>query len=92
MPRSVSLAGNLDAFVDAQIDSGRFRNDREVIEAGLRLLEAREQSRLAKLAELRHSIEASRGDGRLLTEAEVFDPLEAEYATPVQQVERPDQR
>lgn len=92
MPRSVNLAGSLDAFVEAQIDSRRFRSDREVIEAGLRLLEAREQLRLARLAELRQSIEASRGDGRLLTEAEVFDPLEAEYAILVQQGERPDRR
>jgi len=47
---NVSMSPEHKAFVKAQVSTGRFRNDSEVVRAGLRLLE--EQARHRQLEEL----------------------------------------
>lgn len=38
-PVQVTIAEPYDSFIDAQVESGRFKSAEEVVEAGLRLLE-----------------------------------------------------
>ena len=55
--RNVNLTEELDNFVLAKIDSGRYENASEVIRAALRTLEREEQQFEAKLAALRTAID-----------------------------------
>ena len=50
--RNVNLTAELDRFVATSIATGRYENASEVIRAGLRALEEREQLHQAKLAAL----------------------------------------
>ena len=50
---NVSLTPELEQFVESRVASGRYQTASEVIREGLRLLEAREQTREAALEELR---------------------------------------
>ena len=67
--RNVNLTDELDDFVVAKVESGRYENASEVIRAGLRSLEREEQQYEAKLAALRAAIDEgdrsgiARGDG-----------------------------
>ena len=79
MPRSYALGERFEAFVDAQVRSGRYNNASEVVRAGLRLLEDSEQLRELKLAELRRLVEAGRLSGEGNPAEEVFARLEAKY-------------
>ncbi len=45
MPTSVALTPYFEAFIREQIESGRYNNMSEVIRAGLRALEKREQQK-----------------------------------------------
>jgi len=83
MPRSFALGSHFETVIDALVQGGRYNNASEVVRAALRLLEDRESERQLRVAEIRQSIAASRAAGTLLTEAEVFDPLEARYAAMV---------
>ena len=47
---NVSMSSEHKSFIKAQVSTGQFRNDSEVVRAGLRLLE--EQARHRKLEEL----------------------------------------
>lgn len=72
-----SLGSHFDKFLKAQIESGRYENENDVLRAGLRLLEEREQDLIAP----REALDA------LLAEAEVdlaegrFHTLEAAFAS-----------
>ena len=79
MPRSYALGSHFEELIDSLVKGGRYNNASEVVRDGLRLLEDREKLRQLKVEEIRHSIEASRRSGRLLSEDEVFGPLEATY-------------
>ena len=55
--RNVNLTDELDCFVLAKIESGRYENASEVVRAALRTLEREEQQFEAKLAALRAAID-----------------------------------
>ena len=49
MARSYALGAHFEAFIEAQVKSGRYASASEVLRAGLRMLDDREQRRLAQL-------------------------------------------
>ena len=61
--RNVNLTDELDRFVSAKIESGRYENASEVVRAALRALERDEQQHEAKLAALRAAIEEGDASG-----------------------------
>ena len=61
--RNVHLTAELDHFVAANIESGRYENASEVVRAGLRALEEREEYRQLKLASLRSALEEGEQSG-----------------------------
>jgi antitoxin ParD1/3/4 len=80
MPRSFALGERFDAFIDAQVKSGRYDNPSEVVREALRLLEDREKSRDLRQSELRRLVEAGRASGLSEESGEVIlDRLEAKY-------------
>ena len=58
--RSFALGDRFEAFIDAQVQGGRYNNASEVVRDALRLLEDREKLRELKLAELRRLAEEGR--------------------------------
>lgn len=63
---SVALGSYFDDFISSTIQTGRYNNASEVVRAGLRLLEEREQ----KVAQLRSAIHEGLESGR----NDDFDP------------------
>ena len=63
---SVALGSYFDDFIASTIQTGRYNNASEVVRAGLRLLEEREQ----KVAQLRNAIQEGINSGR----NDAFDP------------------
>jgi antitoxin ParD1/3/4 len=61
--RNVNLTDELDRFVLAKIQSGRYENASEVVRAALRVLESEEQQFEAKLAALRTAIDEGDASG-----------------------------
>lgn len=74
--RNVNLTTELDCFVTDTIASGRYENASEVVRAGLRALEEREQLRQAKLAALRGALEEGEKSG--ITEGDSFQRVRAQ--------------
>jgi antitoxin ParD1/3/4 len=68
--RNVNLTDELDSFVLAKVESGRYENASEVVRAALRSLEREEQQYEAKLAALRAAIDE--GDASGIAEGNVF--------------------
>jgi len=68
--RNVNLTGELDRFVLAKVESGRYENASEVIRAALRSLERDEQEYEARLAALRAAIDE--GDASGIAKGNVF--------------------
>jgi antitoxin ParD1/3/4 len=73
--RNVNLTPELDAFVVARVESGRYADASEVVRNGLRLLEEREMDDEAKLAALRQAIDEA--DASEDAEEDLFDRLDA---------------
>jgi antitoxin ParD1/3/4 len=69
--RNVNLTDELDTFVLAKVESGRYENASEVVRAALRTLEREEHQYEAKLAALRAAID--QGDGSGVAEGNPFD-------------------
>jgi antitoxin ParD1/3/4 len=69
--RNVNLTDELDRFVSAKIESGRYENASEVVRAALRSLERDEQQHEAKLAALRAAIDE--GDASGVAEGNSFE-------------------
>ena len=68
--RNVNLTDELDHFVLAKVQSGRYENASEVVRAALRTLEREEQQYEIKLANLRAAIDE--GDASGMAEGDVF--------------------
>ena len=68
--RNVNLTDELDHFVLAKVESGRYENASEVVRAALRTLEREEQQYEAKLDALRAAIDE--GDASGTAEGDVF--------------------
>ncbi|WP_269497416.1 type II toxin-antitoxin system ParD family antitoxin [Castellaniella sp. S9] len=79
---SADLGKQLEGFVSRLVESGRYGSKSEVLREGVRLIQDRE----AKLAALDASMARGLADadaGRTKPASEVFDRLEAKYATMV---------
>ena len=68
--RNVNLTDELDSFVLAKVESGRYENASEVVRAALRTLEREEQQYEAKLTALRMAIDE--GDASGVAEGNTF--------------------
>jgi antitoxin ParD1/3/4 len=53
--RNINLTDHFDDFVAKQVSSGRYQNASEIVREALRLLEAQEEERKAKLKALRQA-------------------------------------
>jgi antitoxin ParD1/3/4 len=80
--RNVNLTDELDHFVLAKVESGRYENASEVVRAALRTLEREEQQYEAKLANLRAAIDE--GDASGTAEGDVFDRVRRTLSLPTQ--------
>lgn len=77
MPTSVALSPYFEAFIREQIESGRYNNTSEVVRAGLRALEEREQQ--MKLDALKQAVAAGISSGESKSAEEVFGRLAHKY-------------
>jgi antitoxin ParD1/3/4 len=68
--RNVNLTPELDSFVLARVESGRFENASEVVRAALRTLEREERVYETKLEALRAAIDD--GDASGVVKGDVF--------------------
>lgn len=68
--RNVNLTDELDSFVLAKIESGRYENASEVVRAALRTLEREDQQFEAKLVALQTAID--KGDASGVAEGDSF--------------------
>ncbi len=77
MPSSYTLGKHFEAFVQAQLASGRHGNASEVLRDALRLMEERERRLAALDAAIARGV-ADVGAGRVHDAGQVFDELETE--------------
>ena len=61
--RNVNLTDELDSFILARVESGRYENASEVVRSALRTLERDEQQYEAKLGALRAAIDEGDASG-----------------------------
>jgi antitoxin ParD1/3/4 len=69
--RNVNLTDELDRFVLARVEAGRYENASEVVRAALRTLECEERQFEAKLAALQTAIDE--GDASGIAEGNPFE-------------------
>ena len=80
MPRSYALGDRFEAFIDAQVKSGRYNNASEVVRDALRLLEDQEKVRELRLAKLRRLVRTGQVSGSPEEDSDaVLGRLEAKY-------------
>jgi antitoxin ParD1/3/4 len=63
MPINVNLTPELEGLIRQKVSSGRYNSASEVVREALRLMEAEDQLRAAKLAQLRHDIQEGMQSG-----------------------------
>jgi antitoxin ParD1/3/4 len=63
MPINVNLTPELEGLIRQKVSSGRYNSASEVVREALRLMEAEDQMRAAKLAQLRHDIQEGLSSG-----------------------------
>src|ERR1022692_2975704 len=68
--RNVNVTEELDRFVLAKVESGRYENASEVVRAALRILEREEEQYGAKLAALRAALDE--GDASRIAQGNTF--------------------
>jgi antitoxin ParD1/3/4 len=78
--RNVNLTEELDRYVLAKVESGRYENASEVVRAALRTLEREEQQYEARLAGLRAAIDE--GDASGTDEGDAFARVRAALHLP----------
>jgi antitoxin ParD1/3/4 len=78
MPNSYTLGQHFEAFIQAQLASGRYNNASEVVRDALRLLEERERRLAAVDAAIERGVTDVRA-GRTHDADAVFDELETRY-------------
>jgi antitoxin ParD1/3/4 len=78
--RNVNLTPELDNFITAKIEDGRYDNASEVVRAALRTLEREENTYNAKLAALRAAIDE--GDASGIAEGDVFARVREKLGLP----------
>ena len=83
MTKGLALDPALEEFVQDMISRGQFASESDVVREGLRLLQEREQLRHAGLEKLRQAWREGIESGGYKPAEEVFDRLEAKYATGV---------
>ena len=86
---NVSIGANLEAFIEQQLEHGRYQNASEVVRAGLRLLQEHEldvSERAARLAREINTAFDEGGDDVGLDEA--FDRLDKRHAGDLKADER----
>jgi antitoxin ParD1/3/4 len=79
--RNVNLTDELDHFVLAKVESGRYENASEVVRAALRTLEREEQQYEAKLAALRLAVDE--GDASGIADGNVFERVREKLNLPL---------
>jgi antitoxin ParD1/3/4 len=79
--RNVNLTDELDSFVLATVESGRYENASEVVRAGLRMLERDEREYEAKLSGLRAAIDE--GDASGIVKGNVFARVRKKLSIPI---------
>jgi antitoxin ParD1/3/4 len=57
LPINVNLTPELEGLIRQKVSSGRYNSASEVVREALRLMEAEDQFRAAKLEQLRHDIQ-----------------------------------
>jgi antitoxin ParD1/3/4 len=86
MPSSYTLGQHFEAFIQAQLASGRYKDASEVVRDALGLMEERQR----RLAAFDAAIERGTADieaGRVRDADAVFDELEARYTRMAQNYE-----
>ena len=63
MPINVNLTPELEGLIRQKVSSGRYNSASEVVREALRLMEAEDQLRAAKLEQLRHDIQEGMHSG-----------------------------
>ncbi|WP_158944559.1 type II toxin-antitoxin system ParD family antitoxin [Granulicella sp. S190] len=78
--RNVNLTQELDSFITAKIENGRYENASEVVRAALRNLEREEKEYDAKLAALNKALDE--GDASGVAEGDVFADVRRRLSLP----------
>jgi antitoxin ParD1/3/4 len=79
---NVDLPEELDRFIHAKIESGRYENASEVVREALKTLEREEQTDEAKLVALRAAIDEGFASG--VAEGDVFARIRERLKLPAQ--------
>lgn len=78
MAASYSIGEHFEAMVEGLVESGRYKTADEVLQAGLRLIESREQEREAKLEALRAEIQKGLDSGPAEDVGDMFERIKSE--------------
>jgi antitoxin ParD1/3/4 len=78
MASSYSIGKHFEQVIESLIESGRYSTASEVIRAGLRLVEEREENRKAKLEALRAEIQKGFDSGPAEEVGDMFARIKAE--------------
>ncbi len=84
MPNSYSLGAHFEDLIQRHVRSGRFASASEVVREGLRLIEARDAEREARLEALKTEISRGRNSGPGVPAEEAFARARAQ----IDEVER----
>ncbi len=78
MAASFTIDERDEALIDGLVESGRYKSASDVVRAGLRLVEQREQDYEAKLVELRAEIQKGIDSGPAEPVGDMFAQIKAE--------------